>query len=558
MLNLEPCVGMKFRDEVQAWKLWVEYGGYMGFSVRKRYNNKRKVDGKITSCRYVCSNEGHRARDKRDHLVKCPRAETRTDCEVRMCLKMEGEGYVVYELFLEHNHHLHLAETSHLMVSQRKISEVQAFEIETADDSGIGPRAAHELASRQVGGSFNLSYTRLDHKNYLRTKREREMAYGEAGSMLKYFQDKITENHSFQYTLLMDCEEKITNVFWADAKMLVDYAHFGDVVTFDTTFGTNKESRSFGVFVGFNHFRETVIFGAVLLYSETYESFKWLFETFVQAHNGKKPRTIFTDQDFAMGKAVEEVFTEAWHGLCTFHIMQNAIKHLSNEQKCDDSNILASFSACMFEYEDKEQFEAEFFILRNKVQKKTWLDSIYRLKEKWAISFMNGVFTLGMRSTQLSESLNNDLKNHLKANLDILRFLRHFERVVQGKRDKELLAEFDSRRKQPRIKVMTPMLLQVSKLYTPIIFEAFQSEYERSIASRIEVLGNNEYLVAIASLDQELIFEDEHRVTGNPMEETVTCTCKQFNNSGILCAHALKVLDIMNVKLLPAHYILKR
>jgi hypothetical protein len=34
-----------------------------------------------------------------------------------------------------------------------------AFEIETADDSGIGPRAAHELASRQVGGSFNLSYT---------------------------------------------------------------------------------------------------------------------------------------------------------------------------------------------------------------------------------------------------------------------------------------------------------------------------------------------------------------------------------------------------------------
>jgi hypothetical protein len=23
--------------------------------------------------------------------------------------------------------------------------------------------------------------------------------------------------------------------------MIVDYAHFGDVVTFDTTFGTNKE-----------------------------------------------------------------------------------------------------------------------------------------------------------------------------------------------------------------------------------------------------------------------------------------------------------------------------
>jgi zinc finger SWIM domain-containing protein 3 len=36
-----------------------------------------------------------------------------------------------------------------------------------------------------------MSYTHLDHKNYLQAKREREMAYREAGSMLKYFQDKI-------------------------------------------------------------------------------------------------------------------------------------------------------------------------------------------------------------------------------------------------------------------------------------------------------------------------------------------------------------------------------
>jgi zinc finger SWIM domain-containing protein 3 len=31
-----------------------------------------------------------------------------------------------------------------------------------------------------------------------------------------------------------------------------------------------------------------------------------------------------------------------------------------------------------------------------------------------------------------------------------------------------------------------------------------------------------------------------------------------FNGVGILCAHGLKVLDLMNIKMLPAHYILKR
>jgi len=138
-----------------------------------------------------------------------------------------GEGnYEVTDVVLEHNHSLHLPETRHLMASQRKISELQAFEIETADDSGIRPKAAHELAIRQVGGPFNLSYTCRDRKNYLRSKRQMELAFGQAGSMLKYFHDKISENPSFQYALQVDCDEHITNIFWADAKMILDYAYF--------------------------------------------------------------------------------------------------------------------------------------------------------------------------------------------------------------------------------------------------------------------------------------------------------------------------------------------
>jgi hypothetical protein len=43
------------------------------------------------------------------------------------------------------------------MVSQRKISEFQDFEIEAADDSGIMPKAAYELATRQVGRKSKIS-----------------------------------------------------------------------------------------------------------------------------------------------------------------------------------------------------------------------------------------------------------------------------------------------------------------------------------------------------------------------------------------------------------------
>jgi zinc finger SWIM domain-containing protein 3 len=101
----------------------------------------------------------------------------------------------------------------------------------------------------------------------------------------------------------------------------------------------------------------------------------------------------------------------------------------------------------MFEYEDIAEFEQKFNLMRQKVSKQTWLDGIYKLKEKWAKCYMKDVFTLKMRSTQLSESLNNDLKIHFKLDFDIIRFFKHFERVMQGKKNNELNLEFDLRKK---------------------------------------------------------------------------------------------------------------
>jgi hypothetical protein len=51
-----------------------------------------------------------------------------------------SDDYEVIDVLLEHNDLLHLPETRHLMATQRKISEVQAFEIEAADDSGLGQK----------------------------------------------------------------------------------------------------------------------------------------------------------------------------------------------------------------------------------------------------------------------------------------------------------------------------------------------------------------------------------------------------------------------------------
>lgn len=155
-------------------------------------------------------------------------------------------------------------------------------------------------------------------------------------------------------------------------------------------------------------------------------------------------------------------------------------------------------------------------------------------------------------------SLNNDLKNHLKSDLDIIRFFNNLERVIKGKRDNELDAEYEARKKFHRIKMRVPILVQASKIYTPCIFEYFQNEYERSMATYIKSSEHNEFIVAIEAPGEASTFEEECKVVGNYAEQQALCTCGQFERTGILCSHALKVLDVMNIKSLPKRYILKR
>jgi zinc finger SWIM domain-containing protein 3 len=51
--------------------------------------------------------------------------------------------------------------------------------------------------------------------------------------------------------------------------MITDYVYFGDIMTLETTYDTNKELRPLAIFTGFNHHRGVVIFGVALFCDET-------------------------------------------------------------------------------------------------------------------------------------------------------------------------------------------------------------------------------------------------------------------------------------------------
>jgi len=80
-------------------------------------------------------------------------------------------------------------------------------------------------------------------------------------------------NNYFYYEINTDVENRIINVFWADARSKAVSVDFGDVVSFDTTYLTNKYDMSFAPFVGVNHHGQSILLGCGLLSSKDTSTF---------------------------------------------------------------------------------------------------------------------------------------------------------------------------------------------------------------------------------------------------------------------------------------------
>nr|XP_027064608.1 protein FAR-RED IMPAIRED RESPONSE 1-like [Coffea arabica] len=185
-----PELEMKFNNEKNACKFCKKYAFKMDFSVCKDYLNKDK-DGVTTFRRYSCCKEGVKRKYEGDVMPKRTRTPTKIECRAKMVsVLLKGTiKYRVHDLVLKHNHELHIAQYSHMMPLQRKVSESQRFQAEISEDTGFSLKQSHEFMGKEAGGKGNVGYTQDDFKRYFRTRREMNLKYGEAGSMLNYFQE---------------------------------------------------------------------------------------------------------------------------------------------------------------------------------------------------------------------------------------------------------------------------------------------------------------------------------------------------------------------------------
>uniref|UniRef100_A0A1S4C2W1 Protein FAR-RED IMPAIRED RESPONSE 1-like n=2 Tax=Nicotiana TaxID=4085 RepID=A0A1S4C2W1_TOBAC len=84
------------------------------------------------------------------------------------------------------------------------------------------------------------------------------MKEGEAGALLEYFEKRI-EDPSFFFPVQLDVDDMITNIFWTNSKMIMDYKISEDMLSFDISYQTNKEYGPLASFVGWNNHRKMFI-----------------------------------------------------------------------------------------------------------------------------------------------------------------------------------------------------------------------------------------------------------------------------------------------------------
>ncbi|KAE8022493.1 hypothetical protein FH972_008288 [Carpinus fangiana] len=551
-------IGTEFESDEHAYKFYNKYARLVGFSVRKDWVNRSKVHGQVVSRKFTCSKEGYRRKDKRDVNVKKHRRETRTGCLAHMIITRQPDGkYRVTHFEAQHNHDNVNPTNAQTLQLQRELSCSSDAEAGLENNLGSHSKSAFESMTMRFEVQESLDELAIDYDNYLQSERLRDMKEGEAGRLLHYFQRQHFENPSFFYTTQLDIDDKVTNIFWADDNMVVDYDHFNDAVCLDTSSRANKDFRPFVQFLGVNHHKQVVIFAAALLYDDTVESFKWLFRTFIEAMFGKKPKAILTDQDAAIVEAINSVLPETSHRICVWQMYQNALKHLSNVIKDTDSFAI-DLKSCIYFQKDEEDFVNAWEAMVDKygLQQNEWLRWMFREREKWAVVYGRNTFFIDMNGSHLGEYLFNNLRNQLNSDLDILHFFKFFERVIDEQRYKETEADDEMSRCMPRLMGNVVLLKHASDVYTPRAFEVFQRGYEKSLNVVVNKCSQNGSLLEYKANTFGQV--REHTVTFNSSDNTVNCSCMKYEYVGFLCSHALKVLDHSNIKVVPSRYILKR
>lgn len=209
-------------------------------------------------------------------------------------LRTEDHGWFVSRLVNEHTHPLsESCGEKKQWNSHSVIDPLTKDFIKNLRYNNVSAGKIFSIVGAGDGSGMGVPFRRQTLKS-LCARLARESIDDDMTKTIRILQDLSSKDPNFSVRVEVDEGSRVKTVLWCNGKNKIDYAHFGDVLTFDTTYRTNLYNMPFALFVGVNEHYQSTIFGGVLLRDEKIPSFEWAFSTFVELMNGKHPVTMLT------------------------------------------------------------------------------------------------------------------------------------------------------------------------------------------------------------------------------------------------------------------------
>ncbi|XP_020080380.1 protein FAR-RED IMPAIRED RESPONSE 1-like [Ananas comosus] len=548
-------IGMSFINFEAVFNFYKHNAQELGFGVVKR--TTKMTDGKATYVMIACSRHGKMHRTV-TNLRPRP-SVVKTNCLTRINVVINVDSScVISKIVLEHNHILSPYK-SRFFSCNRVIDPSIKRRLDLNDRTGIRLNKNFNSIAVEAGGYENLTFGENDARNYIEKVRRLRLGEGDGEAICNYFREMQERNGNFFYSIDLDDDSRLRNVFWADARSRTAYECFGDVITFDSTYLTNKYDMPFAPFVGVNHHGQSILLGCGLLSTKDTESFVWLFRNWLSCMSERAPKAIITDQDKAMQNAIARVFPNTRHRWCLWHITKKIPEKLRSygEYHSMKSVMMDAIYESLTEIEFEEKWKR--MIACYALENNQWLSGLYEERHKWIPAYVKDTFWAGMSTTQRSESMNAFFDGYVNSKTSLKQFVEQYESAIKNKAEKE--AELDYKSFSSVIPCISRYAFekQFQDVYTITKFREFQAELKELLHCETSLLSStgsvysyqvNEYGDGGKDVPFTVYFDE-----GTSL---VSCICRLFEYKGILCRHSIAVLVHRKLMIVPNSYILTR
>ncbi|XP_076917054.1 protein FAR1-RELATED SEQUENCE 5-like [Bidens hawaiensis] len=451
-------------------------------------------------------------------------------CGCKAQLQLKSMDSVIFEVhdFVK-GHYLNMVEDCDMRFvrSTRKLTHVQEETIYELSNLNLGPAKA-----------FNVMRTReYDAKMIVQRLCAKKT---------------FSSDYSFEYDVNDNGE--LIRVFWVDEISKSKYLAFGDIISFDAIFKTNKYKMVFVPFTAIDNHCHSVTVGAGLLAYETVESYTWLLQKLLKSLCSA-PKVIVTHQDPAMKQAIAFVFPNTRHRLYMWHIMKKVADNVEAElcniedfkrKICD---IAWTDSINPSEFEDKWQTKmVEFELDKNK-----WLTDMYEIGCIPAF-YRDGSLSRLMRITSRLDCENHFFGQATNSQLTLVVFFNHFDFCMEIHRYNGGRCDHDSRYRYPELKTRSYLEREAVRIYKRSIFNNVQDEMNEIVGGVSQFSASEEeggYLrckIWDSKVYEPGFLEVVFKKDGEFGEESIaTCSCKNLNNMVYYFDELIKVRDKINL-----------